>query len=408
MSEKFFFSFPLVRRPPTKASITVYNLLKEKWLSRKTFADIKARIQSFPTIIINAAPSVNEQLINSELSNLLEKSEKVCPVFGNDCEITFWLGVKERQISNKLSEIFKRGTFINDTQNQEVNYLGTSKFLDIPNERIIFSSDDIFQEEIKRYVEAFAKITRRDGHIRLPSGRHVNEFICPKKLIADRDICLRIARQIFSKFNGTSAKYIISDGEPGLTLIQDLKLLFSEDKKSIPTEIIICDYDNPKKDIRKEYKPGEKVLIMITVNSTGGLINRIIKTVGVENVERVVTICDTDNYEGEYPAEKISWLSQYHVEMAKDESECKFCAEGNECRYQVNSRTLEIDSITAEKQGIKNHIPTKKEELALWKMADATKAISFHYTPPGSGRHYIYYIDTLKILDKFAEQIQTE
>ncbi|CDX02978.1 Orotate phosphoribosyltransferase [Desulfitobacterium hafniense] len=162
-----------------------------------------------------------------------------------------------------------------------------------------------------------------EGHFRLTSGRHSRQYMQCAKVLQYPHHAARLGGALAESFRGQGIDLVIGPAMGGI-------LVAHEVGKALGTKAIFTERENGEMKLRRgfELQPGQKVLVVEDVITTGGSVREVIEVVkayGAEPVGVGVLV----NRSGGKADFGVALASLLEIEIESFEPEsCPLCAEG--------------------------------------------------------------------------------
>lgn len=163
----------------------------------------------------------------------------------------------------------------------------------------------------------------KKGHFILTSGRHAGQYMQMAQALQDAKVTELLCRNLAENFKGQEIDLVVSPAVGGLIVGYEMS-------KILGTRNIFCERENGEMRLRRGFtiSPGERVLVVEDVVTTGGSVKEVIKVVedaGGEIVG-VGVLVDRSNGKVDFGYPFAALLS---IEVASYEpDECPLCAAG--------------------------------------------------------------------------------
>jgi orotate phosphoribosyltransferase len=163
----------------------------------------------------------------------------------------------------------------------------------------------------------------KKGHFILTSGRHAGQYMQMAQALQDAKVTELLCRNLAENFKGQEIDLVVSPAVGGLIVGYEMS-------KILGTRNIFCERENGEMKLRRGFtiSPGERVLVVEDVVTTGGSVKEVIKVVedaGGEIVG-VGVLVDRSNGKVDFGYPFAALLS---IEVASYEpDECPLCAAG--------------------------------------------------------------------------------
>lgn len=163
------------------------------------------------------------------------------------------------------------------------------------------------------------------GHFKLSSGLHSNKYLQCAQVLQHPVKAQQLAQELADRFSDIEIDVVVGPAMGGVTLSYGVGLAL--EKKTIFTE-----REAGEMTLRRGFylEPGDKVLVVDDVLTTGKSVNEVIEVLAAEEAELagVATLVDRSAGEIDFSAPLKSLLE---VDVtAYEPEECPLCAEGKE------------------------------------------------------------------------------
>ncbi|MGM0501491.1 MAG: orotate phosphoribosyltransferase, partial [Bacillota bacterium] len=175
-------------------------------------------------------------------------------------------------------------------------------------------------------VEIFKKTgVLQEGHFKLSSGLHSDKYLQCAQVLQYPDQAQKLADELAERFSDVEIDVVVGPAMGGVTLSYAVGLALG--KKTIFTE-----REEGDMTLRRGFqlKPGNKVLVVDDVLTTGKSVNEVIEVLDQEEAELVgvATLVDRSGGEVEFG---VPTKSLYEADVtAYEPDECPLCAEGKD------------------------------------------------------------------------------
>lgn len=162
-----------------------------------------------------------------------------------------------------------------------------------------------------------------EGHFRLTSGRHSRQYMQCAKVLQYPHHAARLGEALAESFQGQGIDLVVGPAMGGI-------LVAHEVGKALGTKAIFTERENGEMKLRRgfEIQPGQKVLVVEDVITTGGSVREVIEVVkayGAEPVGVGVIV----NRSGGKADFGVPLASLLEIEIESfDPDSCPLCAEG--------------------------------------------------------------------------------
>lgn len=200
----------------------------------------------------------------------------------------------------------------------------------MPNAPI--SNDSMSAEEVRQVLEETGAI--RSGHFQLTSGRHSDTYVQCARVLEHPSVTARLARATVTNIpDDVKVDLVVSPAVGGIVigfavaLALDVRFIFAERQEGAMT-------------LRRafEINPGESVLVVEDVVTTGGSVKEVIDVVREAGGE-VVGVVSLIDRGGDRKFSEPYWPLLPMSVASWDPEDCGLCAEGVEL-YSPGSRRL--------------------------------------------------------------------
>lgn len=162
-----------------------------------------------------------------------------------------------------------------------------------------------------------------EGHFRLTSGRHSNQYMQCAQVLQYPQYTEQLCRHLADKFEDEKVEVVIGPAMGGIIVSYEVA-------RQLKVPGIFCERQDGEMTLRRgfEIKPGQRVLVVEDVVTTGGSVDEVIKIVreagGV--VAGVGVLVDRSNGKVDFGVRKEAVLT---MDIKSWEAqECPLCAEG--------------------------------------------------------------------------------
>lgn len=382
-----------------------------------------------PIIFINFGKA-GKGILSTEtrLKRELEKRGLIVPVFDQYSEFLYFFGLEDKHAAAIFeSVLYGQALNIADLDGiDDISLRDTVSETLMANEWLfrhstegesswecVLSPQEIFNSEIKREINRVgARRTITGKHFKLPSGNLTKEFIQVNLILKDAEFPQRLARGLFSKavkdeidFDTISTFSLNGRILSGL-LQQEIKQRF--DKK---VDMVCLENYNHLSfpSTFTDRLPDRKVFIVLDVNNTGGLLERMASFWKENNGEvvRIGVAIDLGNYEGQYKDVNFHCLCTLGINIIE---------EGNYRIADADIWHIDEDTLTPMPPRTPEYTVDSIEELMekypevgeFWKSIAKLGALSWHTSRNSKyykDRHYLAFIDTAGLSSSGAERI---
>lgn len=162
-----------------------------------------------------------------------------------------------------------------------------------------------------------------EGHFRLTSGRHSRQYMQCAKVLQYPHHAARLGEALAEPFRGQGIDLVIGPAMGGI-------LVAHEVGKALGTKAIFTERENGEMKLRRgfELQPGQKVLVVEDVITTGGSVREVIEVVKAYGAEPVGVgvLVNRSGGKADFGVPLASLL-EIEIESFEPES-CPLCAEG--------------------------------------------------------------------------------
>jgi len=185
-------------------------------------------------------------------------------------------------------------------------------------------------------LDLFQKLgVLKEGHFLLTSGRHSNRYMQMAQLLQHPEETERLCRLLAERMETENIDLVVSPAVGGI-------LVGYEMAKILKTRNIFCERENGKMTLRRGFQiqPGERVLVVEDVVTTGGSVKEVIDVVKANggNVVGVGVLVDRSNGKVEFDVPFQAMLSM-EVESYEPDT-CPLCKEGKTPAIKPGSRGI--------------------------------------------------------------------
>ena len=162
-----------------------------------------------------------------------------------------------------------------------------------------------------------------EGHFRLTSGRHSRQYMQCAKVLQYPHHAARLGEALAGSFRGQGIDLVIGPAMGGI-------LVAHEVGKALGTKAIFTERENGEMKLRRgfELQPGQKVLVVEDVITTGGSVREVIEVVKAYGAEPVGVgvLVNRSGGKADFSVPLASLL-EIEIESFEPES-CPLCAQG--------------------------------------------------------------------------------
>lgn len=179
----------------------------------------------------------------------------------------------------------------------------------------------ITSEEVLKIFEESGALLK--GHFRLTSGKHSNQYMQCAKVLQYPQHAARLGEELAQAWRDQEIDVVIGPAMGGI-------LVAHEVGRALGTKVLFTERENGVMTLRRgfELNPGEKVLVVEDVITTGGSVKEVLEVVrklGAEPVG-VGVIVDRSGGKADFGLPHVSLL-KIQIETFEPE-DCPLCAEG--------------------------------------------------------------------------------
>lgn len=262
---------------------------------------------------------------------------------------------------------------------------------------------------ILRHAEVNAILMHSDAlwhgdeisHFELPSGQHASAFVRIAEALGDPFDIERMADWILPYL--TENTIVLADTGGLMALLLQLRLIvlkrFGWDLtidafQQYPQAPIDINAVLPK--VLARSRQNRHLLFLISVNSSGQLLN-LVRGLVPEGIElSCLALCDTSGDTPEY----LDYLCSEKVTRwpLQEDGKCEECA-GRQITWRIDPRSYERIPYRGKPKALELNINRAEAHKDLWSAAQRTQAVHLHYTTGGvRGRHHAVYLDIPALL----------
>jgi orotate phosphoribosyltransferase len=248
------------------------------------------------------------------------------------------------------------------------------------------------QSEVLDLLTAAGAVERAYDYV-LPSGLHSDTHVRVGKVCHSEERLREVAGALHRMFSDVSFDVVAAAGWPMATIARRLAALRGGPKKSVP-HVVLCEGYAPPR-LLGDLPAGSRVLILVDVVVTGGLVERLSAAV---RRARAVVVGAGAVVQSQHARALAHGLLRplcrlpMHVVAARD---CPRCArlERREFNPFANCMTAKAPTARSPSQFL-DYAPDARE---FWEYVDAVGAYEHHRIERGT--HYVAFVDTLKLLE---------
>ncbi len=174
-----------------------------------------------------------------------------------------------------------------------------------------------------------------NGHFRLTSGRHSNQYMQCAQVLKYPVYTEQLSRHLAEKFASDGIELVVGPAMGGIIIAYEVA-------RQLGVENIFCERENGAMALRRgfEIKPGQKVLVVEDVVTTGGSVKEVIEVIkslcGV--VAGVGVLVDRSGGAVDFGVKTEAVLTM-DIESWEDAA-CPLCQEGKLPAVKPGSRTV--------------------------------------------------------------------
>ncbi len=164
-----------------------------------------------------------------------------------------------------------------------------------------------------------------EGHFRLTSGRHSNQYMQCAQVLQYPAYASRLGQELARRFQKEDVQVVIGPAMGGVVLAQEVARALGGSVRSL-----FAERENGRMALRRGFwlQPGEKVLIVEDVITTGGSVQEVLELVGQLGGKPVGVgvLVDRSGGKVQFPVRKEAVLTLDII--AYTEETCPYCAQG--------------------------------------------------------------------------------
>ncbi len=173
-----------------------------------------------------------------------------------------------------------------------------------------------------------------EGHFLLTSGRHSNQYMQCAQVLQYPTYTEQLARHIADKFENDGIELVVGPAMGGIIVSYEVA-------RQLGVPGIFAERKDGKMEIRRGFTidPGQKVLVVEDVVTTGGSVKEVmdaVKAAGGE-VAGVAVLVDRSNGSVSFGVKQEAVLSMDI--QSWEQTECPLCKEGQSEAYKPGSRS---------------------------------------------------------------------
>lgn len=162
-----------------------------------------------------------------------------------------------------------------------------------------------------------------EGHFRLTSGRHSNQYMQCAQVLKYPEHTAQLARHLADKFEQEKAELVIGPAMGGIIVAYEVA-------RQLKVPGIFCERQDGEMTLRRGFQiqPGQKVLVVEDVITTGGSVKEVIQVVQAAGGEvvGVGVLVDRSNGAIDFGVRKEAVLTMDIKSWEADQ--CPLCQEG--------------------------------------------------------------------------------
>ena len=173
-----------------------------------------------------------------------------------------------------------------------------------------------------------------EGHFKLTSGRHSNRYMQCAQVLQYPHFTEKLAAHIAEKYNGEKIDFVIGPAMGGIIVSYEVA-------RQLRVPSIFCERENGKMTLRRGFKlePGDKVLVVEDVVTTGGSVVEVMDIVRQSGAEVVGVAVLVDRSAG-----KVNFGVRTEAVLSMDiesweASDCPLCQAGQGEAIKPGSRS---------------------------------------------------------------------
>jgi orotate phosphoribosyltransferase len=264
--------------------------------------------------------------------------------------------------------------------------------LQIVFERVADQPGAGLQSEVMDLLAAAGAVERAYDYV-LPSGLHSDTHVRVGKLCHSEEWLRAVAGALHRLFSDVTFDAVAAAGWPMAAIARRLAVLRSGPKKSVP-HVVLCEGYAPPR-LLGDLPAGNRVLILVDVVVTGGLVERLAQVVhraGAEIVGAGAVV------QSQHPSALARGLLRplcrvpMHVVASRD---CPRCGRLERREFNPFAHCMTAKAPTARSPSqFLDYAPEARE---FWEYVDTVGAYEHHRVERGA--HYTAFVDTLKMLE---------
>jgi orotate phosphoribosyltransferase len=164
-----------------------------------------------------------------------------------------------------------------------------------------------------------------EGHFRLTSGRHSNQYMQCARVLQYPKYAARLGQELASRYKETDVQVVIGPAMGGIVLAQEVARSLGGQVRSL-----FAERENGSMSLRRGFslEPGEKVLVVEDVVTTGGSVQEVVdlvKNLGGD-VVGVGVLVDRSGGSVQFGVHKEAVLTMHIVSYPSED--CPMCNQG--------------------------------------------------------------------------------
>ncbi len=189
------------------------------------------------------------------------------------------------------------------------------------------------QEQVKEiFLKTKAMLT---GHFKLTSGRHSDQYFQCALVLQHPQYCQKLCQALAEKFAGAKVDTVIGPAMGGIIVAYEVA-------RALGVRSIFAERENGKMTLRRGFalQPGEKVLVVEDVITTGGSVREVIELVKAAGAEVVGAgvLVNRSGGQADLGVRTEAMLEMQAVSYTPEE--CPLCREGLLPAIKPGSRNL--------------------------------------------------------------------
>lgn len=184
------------------------------------------------------------------------------------------------------------------------------------------NSKKLSQDEILQIFKDTGALLQ--GHFLLTSGKHSAQYMQCAQVLQYPDKAAALGKELASKYEGTKIDTVIAPAVGGIVVAHEVG-------RALGVKAIFTERQNGEMVLRRGFglKPGEKVLVVEDVITTGGSVKEVIKVVEEAGATPVGVgvLVDRSGSKADFEGLHLHSLVQMNIEVFEPEN-CPLCAQG--------------------------------------------------------------------------------